>query len=74
MTGSGTVSITGAGSPFETTAANWSFTITDTSGGSSGSFIFGFAQSDTAVPDGGITVALLGAALTGLSLIKRKLA
>ncbi len=73
MTGSGTVTITGPGSPFDTTAANWSFTITDTSGGSSGSFIFGFAQSDTAVPDGGMTVMLLGAALTGLSLIKRKL-
>jgi hypothetical protein len=73
MTGTGTVSITGAGSPFDSTVANWSFTITDTSGGNSGSFVFGFAQSDTSVPDGGMTIMLLGAALTGLSLIKRKL-
>ncbi len=72
--GNGNVDITGAGSLYDETAANWSFTITDTSGGSSGSFVFGFADSNTAAPDGGTTVMLLGAALTGLGLIKRKLA
>jgi hypothetical protein len=56
-------------------AANWTFTITDSSGGNSGSFIFGFADSNTAigVPDGGTTVILLGATLSGLCLIRKKL-
>ena len=68
--GSGTVSITG----FDTTAANWSFDITDTAGGTGTSFTFGFAQSDTSLPDGGTTAMLMGAALSGLALIRRKLA
>jgi|ERR1035437_2836186 hypothetical protein len=71
ITGLGTVNI----STFDPTPANWSFTITDTSGGVSGSFVFGFADSNTAtLPDGGMTVMLLGAALSGLALIRRKLA
>jgi len=70
--GTGTLNISGGG--FDATPANWSFTVTDTSGGTSGSFIFGFAQSDTSTPDGGMTVMMLGVALTGLGLIKRKLA
>ena len=69
--GTGTVRITG----FDPTAANWTFTITDSSAGTAGDFVFGFADSNTAVvPDGGATVMLLGAALSGLALIRRKLA
>jgi hypothetical protein len=72
--GTGLVDITGAGSPYTATPATWSFTVTDSSGGTSGSFIFGFSDSNTSIPDGGMTVMMLGAALTGLGLIKRKLA
>jgi hypothetical protein len=73
ISGVGTLDIVGAGDPYSPTAANWSFTITDTSGGTSGSFIFGFADSNTSVPDGGLTVGLLGIAFTGLALIRRKI-
>ena len=72
VTGAGTVSISGGA--YDPTPANWSFTVTDTSGGTGGSFTFGFADSNTAVPDGGATAMLMGAALTGLALIRRKLA
>lgn len=71
--GFGTVSITG----FDTTAANWSFNVTDSSKGTSGIFRFAFNDSNTAipasVPDGGTTVMLIGAALSGLGLIRKKL-
>ncbi|MEO7297670.1 MAG: hypothetical protein ABI042_03725 [Verrucomicrobiota bacterium] len=71
--GFGKVSITG----FDTTAANWSFNVTDSSGGNGGIFLFAFNDSNTAipasVPDGGTTVMLIGAALSGLGLIRKKL-
>ncbi|MGC9942565.1 MAG: hypothetical protein ABSE48_12070 [Verrucomicrobiota bacterium] len=56
--------------------ANWTFTVTDSSGGNSGQFTFGFANSNTAigVPDGGTTVILLGATLSGICLLRKKLA
>lgn len=72
--GSGIVSI--GGGSFTPTPASWSFAITDTGHGTT--FTFGFAQSDTSIPnsipDGGLTVMLLGGALSGLALIRRKLA
>jgi len=64
LTGTGTAHITG----FQDTAGTW--TITDT--GSSGP-TFTFGASSTAVPDGGTTMVLLGAALSGLGLIRKKL-
>jgi hypothetical protein len=69
--GLGTVGITG----FDSTTANWSFSITDTSEGKSGSFTFGFSDSNTAVatPDGGATAMLLGAGFLGLAGLRRKL-
>jgi hypothetical protein len=70
--GTGTVEISGGF--YTPTIADWSFSITDTSGGTSGSFVFGFSDSNTAVPDGGTTVMLLGAALSTLGLIRRKIA
>jgi hypothetical protein len=70
--GLGTVTISGG--VYDPTGANWSFDITDTSEGGSGSFVFSFAQSDTAtVPDGGMTVAFLGFALVGVEGLRRKL-
>jgi hypothetical protein len=74
--GMGTVNITGAGSPYELTNANWSFNVTDSSGGQNGTFLFAFNDSNTAtsrIPDGGMTVLLLGAALSLLGVLRRKL-
>lgn len=68
--GDGTIRATG----FDNTAGNWSFTITDTG---AGNFDFGFAQSDTAVPESGTTVALLGLgllALVGFNGIRKQVA
>jgi hypothetical protein len=67
LTGSGIVTITGTGSPFTASPAKWTFT--STAFGSS----FGFVASNTA-PDGGTTVMLLGAGLSGLALLRKKLA
>lgn len=72
ITGVGTVNITGGA--FEATPANWTFQITDSSGGTGGSFVFGFSDSNTAIPDGGTTAMLLGSALSGLALLRKKLA
>jgi hypothetical protein len=77
LKGLGTLRITGVGSTFDPTPANWSFTITDTSAGTAGTFDFGFADSNTAtltsVPDEGMTVLLLGLVLSGLALVRRRL-
>jgi len=62
LTGSGVASITGYGS----SSGTWS--ITDTTQGGP---IFTFGASTT-VPDGGTTVMLLGAALAGLCLFRKK--
>ena len=70
LLGSGVLSATG----YEDTAASWSFTISNSGGGSHANFKFTFANSQTAaVPDGGTTVMLLGAGLSCLGLIRRKL-
>lgn len=53
---------------FDETEGGWTFTVT-----SSGS-LFTWTSSNASVPDGGMTVMLLGAALSGLGLIRRKLA
>jgi hypothetical protein len=75
LAGIGTISITGGTSSYTPQAADWTFTVTDSSEGTTGDFDLGFGQSDTtAIPDGGMTVMMLGAAFTGLSLVKRKLA
>lgn len=69
VTGIGTLS--GAG--FDTTPGTWSFTVSNALGGTHSTFGF---QSDTAaglVPDGGTTAALLGLALAGIELLRRKL-
>jgi len=60
--GSGTATVTG----YATTGGIWDLTLSQS--GSS----FGFT-SNTTVPDGGLTVALLGGALIGLQVLRRKL-
>ena len=74
LTGQGTLSITGGGSPYDPTPGNWTFTITTS--GDNGTFDFGFVSSNCSVPgvpDGGLTVALLSSALVGVAGLRRKL-
>ena len=63
ITGVGTIS----GNGFDPTAGSWSFSTQ--APGSKG--IFSFSASSQA-PDGGTTLALLGVALAGLELMRRK--
>jgi protein with PEP-CTERM/exosortase system signal len=66
----GVGSLSGPG--FTTTPGSWSFTISDALGGPSSTFGF---EPDTAaglVPEGGATVALLGLALAGVEVLRRK--
>jgi hypothetical protein len=58
-----------SGNGFEPTAMDWAFT-TQSSGGRSRQF-FSFSANG-AVPDGGSAVALLGLALTGIEIFRRK--
>jgi hypothetical protein len=71
LMGSGTLHVTG----FDDTPGLWSFTISNPGGGAHPNFVFTFANSQTAagVPDGGMTVALLGIAFVGLEGLRRKL-
>jgi hypothetical protein len=68
ITGIGTLS----GPGFDPTAGTWSFTVSNALGRTHDTFGF---QSDTAaglVPDGGTTAALLGLALAGIEVLRRK--
>ena len=67
ITGTGVVS----GNGFTPTAMDWSFT-TQSSGGRMHT-TFSFSANGTSVPDGGSAVALLGIALTGIEVLRRKL-
>jgi hypothetical protein len=65
IVGRGTLDVTG----FDPTQGSYKLTA------NSASASFSFSSSNGAmVPDGGVTVMLLGAALSGLALIRRKLA
>lgn len=63
ITGTGIVSAAG----FDDTAMDWSFTSQK-----SGTGTFSFSANSTAVPDGGSAVALLGIALTGIEVLRRR--
>lgn len=68
VTGVGTLS----GPGFDPTPGTWSFTVSNAKGETRDAFGF---QSDTAsglVPDGGTTAALLGLALAGIEVLRRK--
>jgi hypothetical protein len=72
LTGTGTLTGTG-GTTYTPTAGTFSLSIDDVTGGASGQASFGFASSDSAVPDGGLTVALLGGSLIALQAFRRKI-
>jgi len=60
------------GPGFDPTPGTWSFTVSNADGKTHDTFGF---QSDTAaglVPDGGTTAALLGLALAGIEVLRRK--
>jgi hypothetical protein len=67
ITGTGVV----RGNGFQPTAMDWSFT-TQSAGGRR-HVSFSFSANGTAVPEGGSAVALLGIALTGIEVLRRKL-
>ena len=63
----GTGTITGPG--FDATAGSWHFTTQNPSAEG----VFSFSGATGAVPDGGSAVALLGLALVGIEVLRRKL-
>jgi hypothetical protein len=56
---------------FDPTSMEWSFTTQSARGKTR--TIFSFSANSVAVPDGGSAVALLGVALTGIEVLRRKL-
>ena len=63
LMGSGMLMITG----YDPTQASWILTANQAEG------TFSFSSSNGAVPDGGMTVVMLGLALCGIGMIRRKL-
>ena len=68
--GTGTITATGPVA-FSATTGTWSFSTQNPSAGTPA--VFSFSAAAGSVPDGGTTAMLLGAALSGLALLKRKL-
>jgi hypothetical protein len=66
--GSGIVS----GNGFDPTAMDWSFTTQSSGGRTRTTFSFSANGVAVGVPDGGSAVALLGIALTGIEVLRRK--
>lgn len=66
ITGTGTI----MGNGFDATPGTWSFT--SQAPDADGVFSFSAGSNSQGVPDGGQTVALLGFALVGLELLRRK--
>ena len=72
ISGSGTLSITGTGSTWDATPGSWTYQINSTDpNGVSG--IFSYQSSNTAVPDGSMTIILLGSVLSGLCLLRKQI-
>jgi hypothetical protein len=79
--GGGAVNVQGtgvvSGNSFDPTVLTWSFTTQDPSvgGTANGDPLYTFSASTVAptVPDGGATVMLLGIALSGVAMLRRKL-
>jgi hypothetical protein len=62
-----------SGNGFDPTAMDWSFTTQSSGGRTRTTFSFSANGVAVGVPDGGSAVALLGLALTGLGILRRKL-
>jgi VPDSG-CTERM motif len=62
-----------SGNGFDPTAMDWSFTTQSAGGGTRQTFSFSANGAALGVPDGGSAVALLGLALTGIGVLRRKL-
>jgi hypothetical protein len=73
LRGEGVLRITGGTTSYDDTTGSWSFTVTNDTGTTHDNFQFGFSNSQTAVPDGGATIALLGVGLLGLGTLRRKI-
>ena len=73
--GSATVALAGtvAGNGFTANTFAGSFTLQDPSAPQGNTFVYSGSFSLGSVPDGGTTILLLGSALSGLALLKRKL-
>lgn len=69
VNGTGIVS----GNNYTPTTLSWSFTSQDPAV-TTGPSTYTFSASSNSVPDGGTTVALLGVALSGVGLLRKKLA
>jgi hypothetical protein len=69
ITGTGTIS----GNGFEVTPGTWDFQITNAGGRNHATFAFVASTSAQGVPDGGSAVALLGIALAGIEIVRRKI-
>jgi hypothetical protein len=73
MRSGGTLSVKGtgtiSGNSFDPTVGTWSFTTQNPSANGT----FSFSASGLSVPDGGSAVALLGLALMGIEVLRRKL-
>jgi hypothetical protein len=69
ITGIGSIS----GNGFDTTTGTWDFSVKTLNGKGDKKMFFHFNAETTAVPDGGSAVALLGIALTGIEVLRRKL-
>ena len=74
LAGDGTLDATG----YQSTAGSFTLLFTDSKGGTSDQATFGFDAFDTgagvpsSVPDGGLTIALLGGSLIALQVVRRK--
>ena len=66
LAGTGLFEITGGNTDYDNTLANWTFSTTGTGPATFG-FVAGNTAAEATVPDGGTTVILLGAALSGLA-------
>ena len=69
---SGSMAFTGTGTTF-VNGVNAGFGTWSLQGSSAGGFSFKLSSSTTAVPDGGSAVALLGIALAGIEVARRKI-
>lgn len=70
VVGHGTIS----GNGYDTTAFDWILSTQNPASGSIGNYPqFSFSASTALVPDGGATVMLLGAALSAMGLLRKKL-